>query len=415
MRPPLVSESPRCVSWGEHCSAKLGERHGGTADQRRGRQRRVKIALVSPYNFLHPGGVPEHIEHLRDEFRRLNHEVIVIAPRSSGGGLEQKDGFYGIGRAISIPAGGSRARLTFDVTLYPAVKAMMRRENFDVVHLHEPLMPVLPYMVLLNSNAVNVATFHAYRTINHWYTVFKPYMSYVLKRVAAQIAVSEPAREFVRQYFAGDYDVVPNGIDASRYADHIEPFPWASDGVPRILFVGRFDESRKGFKYLLRALPSVQRRFPDTRLVVLGTGKQERFANLIERHGVRNVDYIGFVDIETKARYFASCDVCCFPSVRNESFGYVVLEGMASGKPVVATDIPGYASILTHNKEGRLVPPEDHQALADDLTMLIGDRKLRATLGNNGRVTAASYDWSVVAQRVLAIYEQARQRTRSAP
>ncbi|MGI8643057.1 MAG: glycosyltransferase family 4 protein [Thermomicrobiales bacterium] len=375
----------------------------------------MKIALVSPYNFLHPGGVPEHIEHLRDEFRRLNHEVIVIAPRSSGGGLEQKDGFYGIGRAISIPAGGSRARLTFDVTLYPAVKAMMRRENFDVVHLHEPLMPVLPYMVLLNSNAVNVATFHAYRTINHWYTVFKPYMSYVLKRVAAQIAVSEPAREFVRQYFAGDYDVVPNGIDASRYADHIEPFPWASDGVPRILFVGRFDESRKGFKYLLRALPSVQRRFPDTRLVVLGTGKQERFANLIERHGVRNVDYIGFVDIETKARYFASCDVCCFPSVRNESFGYVVLEGMASGRPVVATDIPGYASILTHNKEGRLVPPEDHQALADDLTMLICDRKLRATLGNNGRVTAASYDWSVVAQRVLAIYEQARQRTRSAP
>ena len=374
----------------------------------------MKIALVSPYSFLHPGGVPEHIEHLRDEFRRLGHEVIVIAPRSSRGGLEERDGFYGVGRAIVIPAGGSRARLTFDVTLYPAIKAMMRREDFDVVHLHEPLMPVLPYMVLLNSTAVNVATFHAYRTINHWYTVFKPYMSFVLGRIDARIAVSEPAREFVHQYFPGSYDVVPNGIDVSRYADHIEPFPWGGDGVPRILFAGRFDESRKGFKYLLRALPLIQRSFPETRLVVLGTGKQERFASLIERYGVRNVDFIGFVDTETKARYFASCDVCCFPSVRNESFGYVVLEGMASGKPVVATDIPGYASILTHNREGRLVPPEDHRALADDLTMLIADRKLRTTFGNNGRMTAATYDWSVVAQRVLGVYEQARERARMA-
>jgi phosphatidylinositol alpha-mannosyltransferase len=391
-----------------------GERGNAATVLRRAGHNWVKIALVSPYNFLHPGGVPEHIEHLRDEFRRLGHEAIIIAPRASKGGIEERDGFYGIGRTIAIPAGGSRARLTFDVMLYPAVKAMMRRENFDVVHLHEPLMPVLPYMVLLNSSAVNVATFHAYRTINHWYTVFKPYMSFVLKRIDARIAVSEPARDFVRQYFPGSYDVVPNGIDASRYADHIEPFPWASDSVPRILFVGRFDESRKGFKYLLRTLPLVQRQFPETRLVVLGTGKQERFAGLMERHGVRHVDFVGFVDTETKARYFASCDVCCFPSIRNESFGYVVLEGMASGKPVVATDIPGYASILTHNREGRLVPPEDHQALADDLTMLIGDRKLRATLGNNGRATAASYDWSVVAQHVLDIYEQAREKARTA-
>ncbi|HEV2107318.1 MAG TPA: glycosyltransferase family 4 protein [Thermomicrobiales bacterium] len=375
----------------------------------------MKIALVSPYNFHHPGGVSEHIAHLREEFLRLGHQVIVIAPRATKGGLEVGDGFYGVGRAVSIPAGGARARLTFDVTLYADVKAMMRRERFDIVHLHEPLMPVLPYMVLLNSQAVNVATFHAYRTINHWYTVFKPYMSFVLSRLDGRIAVSEPAREFVRQYFDGPYDVIPNGIDTNRYGDHVEPFPWASDGLPRILFVGRFDESRKGFKHLLRALPLVQRRFPNARLVVLGTGKQERFAGCMERYGVRNVDFIGFVDGETKSRYYASCDVCCFPSVRNESFGYVVLEGMASGKPVVATDIPGYASILTHEREGLLVPPEDHQALAQKLVRLLEDEDLRARFGEQGRETAARYDWSVVAQRVLVVYEQATEQARTAP
>jgi phosphatidylinositol alpha-mannosyltransferase len=376
---------------------------------------RVKIALVSPYNFHHPGGVSEHIEHLREEFRRLGHEVIVIAPRKSKGGIEVRDGFYGVGRAVSIPAGGARARLTFDVTLYADVKALMRRERFDIVHLHEPLMPVLPYMVLLNSRAVNVATFHAYRTINHWYTVFKPYMSFVLGRLDGRIAVSEPAREFVRQYFDGPYDVIPNGIDTNRYGEQIEPFPWASDDTPRILFVGRFDESRKGFRHLLRALPLVHQQLPRARLVVLGTGKLERFAGQMERYGVRNVDVIGFVDGDTKSRYYASCDVCCFPSVRNESFGYVVLEGMASGKPVVATDIPGYASILTHEREGLLVPPQDHRTLAEALIRVLTNQDLSKKFGEQGRLTASRYDWSVVAQRVLGVYEQATRKAQTAP
>lgn len=367
----------------------------------------MKVALVSPYNFHHPGGVSEHIAHLRTELLRLGHEVVVIAPRASRGGLEVGDGFYGIGRAVSIPAGGARARLTFDVTLYADVKALMRRERFDVVHLHEPLMPVLPYMVLLNSTSANVATFHAFRTVNHWYTVFKPYMSFVLGRLDGRIAVSEPAREFVRQYFDGPYDVIPNGIDVDHYGPAVEPFPWARDGTPRILFVGRFDESRKGFTYLLRAMPLVHQQFPGTRLVVVGTGKPERFAAVAERYGIRNVDYVGYVDGATKARHFASCEVACVPSTRNESFGYVLLEAMASGAPVVATDIAGYASVLTHGQEGLLVPPQDPAALALALVRLLADRELRARLGGQGRATAARYAWPAVAARVLEVYGRA--------
>ena len=375
----------------------------------------MKIALVSPYDYAHPGGVSEHIAHLRAEFLRLGHQVTIIAPRARKGGLQVDDGFYGVGRTVSIPANGSKVRLTFDVTLYAAVKALMRRERFDVVHLHEPLIPVLPYMVLLNSQATNVATFHAYRAVNPWYTAFKPYMTFVLTRLDGRIAVSHPAREFVSQYFEGPYDVIPNGIDVERYGGHVEPLPWAADGTPRILFVGRFDESRKGFKYLLRAMTLVRQQFPRARLVVVGTGKAERFAGLMERHGIGGVDFVGFVPAEELPRYYASCDLFCAPSIKGESFGLVLLEAMASAKPVVASAIPGYASVMTNDQEGLLVEPRDPQALALALVRLLADGALRARLAAAGRVTAERYAWPRVAARVLAVYDRAAAAAQTAP
>jgi phosphatidylinositol alpha-mannosyltransferase len=375
----------------------------------------VKIALVSPYDYSHPGGVSEHIAHLRAEFEGLGHGVTVIAPRGRRGGLEVGDGFYGVGRTVSIPGNGSTVRLTFDVTLYAAVKALMRRERFDIVHLHEPLTPVLPYMVLLNSPAVNVGTFHAYRASNPWYTAFKPYMTFVLSRLDGRIAVSEPARDFVGQYFEGPYEIIPNGIDVARFNGGVEPLPWAGDGVPRILFVGRFGERRKGFKYLLRALPLVRQQFPNVRLVVAGTGKPERFAGTMEREGVAGVDFIGFVPAAELPRYYASCDIFCAPSIERESFGIVLLEAMASGKPVVATAIPGYASVMANGREGLLVEPKDHQALALALVRTLADRELRARLGAAGRLSAARYAWPRIAARVLEVYERAAAGAALAP
>jgi phosphatidyl-myo-inositol alpha-mannosyltransferase len=368
----------------------------------------VKIAQVSPYDFGHPGGVPEHINHLRTEFTRLGHEVVVIAPRSSRGGIEVGDGFYGIGRTVAIPGNGSRVRLTFDVTLYAAVKDLMRREQFDVVHLHEPLTPVLPYMVLLNSKSTNVATFHAFRANNPWYSAFKPYMQFVLGRLDRRIAVSHPALEFVTQYFDGPYDVIPNGIDLQNYGENIEPFPWANDGTPRILFVGRFEEQRKGFKYLMRAMPLVRQQFPNARLVVVGTGKPEKFQDQMARYGVWGVDFIGYVTPEEKPRYYASCDIFCAPSIARESFGIVLLEAMASGKPVVAANIPGYASVLTNEQEGLLVMPRDPQAIALALVRVLADADLRRRFAANGLATAEQYAWPRVAERVLLSYEKAR-------
>lgn len=361
-----------------------------------------------------PGGVAEHVGHLQDEFQRLGHTVKVMAPRGLKGGLEVGEDYYAIGRAITIPGNGSKMRLTFDVTLYADVKAIMRRERFDIVHLHEPLMPVLPYMVLLNSPAVNVATFHAYTLSQPWYTAFKPYMSFVLGRVDGRIAVSPPARDLANKYFEGDYTVIPNGIDVDAYGPHVEPFPWASDGTKRILFVGRFEESRKGFKYLLKALPLVQQQFPGAKLIVIGAGRPEKFEGLMERYGIRGVEFKGFVSDEDKARYYASCDVACVPSTGKESFGYVVIEPMAAGKPVVASNIAGYASVMTSGRNGVLVEPRDPQALALGLVRVLADKDLQTRLGAQGMVDAQQYAWPRVAARVLLEYEAAAERAKGA-
>jgi phosphatidylinositol alpha-mannosyltransferase len=366
----------------------------------------VKIALVSPYDTAHPGGVFEHIAHLRAEFNRSGHDVTVLAPRGRKGGLEVRDGFYGIGRTVPIPANGSTVRVTFDVTLYNAVKTLLRREQFDVIHLHEPLIPVLPYLVLLNSRSANVATFHAFRSSSPWYTAFKPYMTYMMSRLDARIAVSEPARDFVSQYFQGPYDIIPNGIDIHRFRD-VSPFPWAGDGVPRILFVGRFNEPRKGFKYLLRAMPLIHQQFPRARLVVVGGGKPDSFQGQIERYGVHNVDFVGLASPTELPRYYASCDLFCAPSTSGESFGIVLLEAMAAGRPVVAGDIAGYRSVMSQGREGLLVPPKDAQALALALVRLLADRPLQQSMAANGAETVSHYAWPEIAARVLATYARA--------
>lgn len=371
----------------------------------------MKIAQVTPYDFHHPGGVSEHIGHLRDEFVRLGHEVVIMAPRSTKGGIQTEDGFYGIGRVISIPGNGSKVRLTFDVTLYNAVKELMQREQFDIVHAHEPLTPVLPAMVLLNSHATNIGTFHAYRDSNAWYSALRPYMSFMLTKLDERIAVSEPAKDFVSQYFDGDYKVIPNGIDTHRFSADHEPIALARDNAPRILFVGRYEEPRKGFKYLLRAMPMIRQQFPDARLTVVGTGRPEKFDDLISKYGIWGVDFVGKISAEQLPRYYASCDIFCAPSVERESFGIVLLEAMASGKPVVASNIPGYASVMRDGREGLLVPPRDPAALALAIVRMLTSNELRAHYSERGLQTAQRYAWPSVAKRLLETYEAARERT----
>ncbi len=369
----------------------------------------MKIALVSPYDYPYPGGVTEHIAHLAAEFRRGGHEVHIIAPQSQKAELHAQAGeiVHAVGTVVPVPANGSVARIALSLRLSRQVKDILEREAFDVIHLHEPLLPALPVTVLRHSHSLNVGTFHAFAQSNYAYFYGKPILRYFVRKLHGRIAVSPPARDFVSEYFPGEYEVIPNGIDYERFARPMEPLDSYRRGGPNILFVGRL-EKRKGLKYLLRAMGGVWEHFPDARLTVVGSGPLlDDYRKLVEERRVENVIFTGFVSSEDLPRYYRSCDVFCAPSTGQESFGIVLPEAMASGKPLVATSIPGYNFVVSHGVEGFLVPPKDEQALALSLVRLLADGDLRAKMGQAGMRRAAEFSWDKVAQRVLEFYERA--------
>jgi phosphatidylinositol alpha-mannosyltransferase len=376
----------------------------------------VKIGLVSPYDFAYPGGVTEHVAHLAAEFRRADHAVHIIAPYSGEVPAESDLPIHPIGRVVPMPANGSVARISLALNLARTVKRMLVEEQFDVLHLHEPLMPALPLEVLRHSTATTVGTFHAFRQSNisaYFYT--KSVLRYFVRRLHGRIAVSACARDFVAEYFPGDYRIIPNGIDLKRFGPPRPPLPRFRDGKLNVLFVGRL-EKRKGLSHLLRAWALVRRELPDARLIVVGEGRPltgyQRFALT---HGMDDVVFAGYVSPDELLRYYHTCDVFCAPSTGQESFGIVLLEAMAAGKPIVASAIPGYQEVVRHQQEALLVEPRDSQALAMSLVHVLADEGLRQRLGAAGRRRAADFSWDRVARDVLTYYAQAAEAHAEAP
>lgn len=367
----------------------------------------MKILLVSPFDYGYPGGVNEHVSQLDREFRRIGHATRILAATSTELGESDDGHVYRLGASIPLPSNGSTARITLSPFIIGRVKRFLRQEQFDVIHLHEPLAPALPWIVLMFSQSVNVGTFHAARTNNIWYHYTKTILDMIFAKLDARIAVSEAAREFVDSYFPAEYTIIPNGISLEQYGADIPPLPELSDGRPNILFLGRYDEPRKGFRYLLRAFPKVRTQFPDARLVVVGQGDPTRYERFMQQHNLttNDVRFVGFVDESMKARYYASCEIFCAPSTGRESFGFILLEAMASGKPVVASAIPGYSGVIRAGQDGLLVEPKDAEALALGLVRILADSDLRGRLSKAGRERAESFTWERVARRVLALYE----------
>ncbi|HZS01774.1 MAG TPA: glycosyltransferase family 4 protein [Chloroflexota bacterium] len=370
----------------------------------------MKIGLVSPYDLAHPGGVTEHVAHLAAEFQRADHEVHVIAPSSRAEPVvEGAARVHAIGRAVPVPANGSVARISLSLTLARSVKRLLDEERFDVLHLHEPLMPALPLTVLRFSRALNVGTFHAFRQSNiSAYFYGRSVLRYFVRRLHGRIAVSHCARDFVAEYFPGDYRIIPNGIDLARFSAPQEPLQRYRDGKLNVLFVGRL-EQRKGVSHLLRAWRYVRREMPAARLIVVGDGRPlDGYVRFAETHGMREVVFTGYVSPEELLRYYHTCDVFCAPSTGQESFGIVLLEAMAAGKPIVASAIPGYQEVVRHGQEGLLVEPRDEVALALSLVHLLADSALRARLAAAGRQRVVQFAWDRIASGVLAYYEEVR-------
>ena len=314
----------------------------------------MKILQVSPFDYNVRGGVNEHVNHLDAAYQTLGMQTRILAAGSTDMGEIDDGHIYRLGMSIPFPSNGSTARVTVSPFVIAKVRNFLEREQFDVVHVHEPLAPVLPMAALLFSKALNVATFHAARDFNFWYHYIKAIMDVFVDRLDCRVAVSEVARESVDSHFPGDYQIVPNGIDLDLFRPDVTPITEFKDGMRNILFVGRYDESRKGFNYLLRAMPSIQSQFPDTRLIVVGRGDIRRAMRQVDERGIPNVVFVGAAKAADLPRYYATCDVYCAPSTGRESFGIVLLEAMATGAPVVASDIPGYAGVIEHGVTGIL-------------------------------------------------------------
>ena len=367
----------------------------------------MRIGLVSPYDWSHPGGVSEHIRHLGDQLRRLGHDVEVLAPSSR---KEADDPhFHRIGGVVAVPVNDSVARITLDFNLARQVGEILETERFDVLHLHEPFMPALPLTVLRMSETANVATFHAFAKSNLGYYYGRPFFRPYLKRLHRTIAVSRPASEFVRQYFpAAHPEIIPNGVDTETFRPDHTAIRHLRDGLLNVLFVGRL-EKRKGLRDLVLGFRELQERVGGVRLLIVGDGPlRSTVENLVSEHRLQNVVMAGYVPAEVLPRYYASADIACFPATGGESFGVVILEAMASGLPVVATEVPGYLSVVEAGVDALTVRPRHPVELGAALTVLARDPDLRARLARNGLAKARRYAWREIAVRVIDVYRQAR-------
>ncbi len=376
----------------------------------------MKIALVSPYDFAYPGGVANHISCLARNLSARGHEVTVIAPASKAV-PEFGNRFIPIGKPRPVPANGSVARITISVLLGPRISRVLQSEKFDLIHLHEPLMPMLCTTVLRLANAPTVGTFHA-SSGTPWYSFGTPVAKWFLKRwfrrLDGRIAVSQPAMRYVQRQFPGEYTIIPNGVDTKHFCPDCQPIDSLSDGKLNILFVGRL-ERRKGVSYLMEAYKTVKREVPNTRLVLVGPGARvrRRLEKKVARSGLKDVVMVGRVSYADLPRYYKSADVFCSPAVGRESFGIVLLEAMAVGKPIAATSIDGYRSVVTNGTEGLLAPPHNSKKLSEALLSLLTNEKLRQEMGARGRLRSQEFDWAHVTDRILDYYGQVLKGRRS--
>jgi phosphatidylinositol alpha-mannosyltransferase len=363
----------------------------------------VRVALVSPYDLSVPGGVQSHVRHLAAALRAQGDEVVVLGPGAT-------DDEVDLGGSVRIPFNGSVAPVGLAPAVPRAVGRALREVAADVVHVHEPLVPWIGLAATRASPVPVVGTFHAWSDTARLYRLARRGGRGVLRRLAATIAVSEAAAGYHAAALGvpeGTFTVVPNGVEVARFTG-AEPLADLHDPrSPTLLFVGRL-EQRKGLEPLIRAFTRLKTDRPDLRLLVVGEGpERERCEALLPARLRSDVRFLGRVDEATLPGCFTAADLFVSPALGGESFGIVLLEAMAAGRPVVASDIRGYRSVLRDGVQGRLVAPGDDAALAGAISVLLDNPSLRAAMASEGRTTVASYDWPVIATRLRAIYAEA--------
>ncbi|MFN2484185.1 MAG: glycosyltransferase family 4 protein, partial [Candidatus Limnocylindria bacterium] len=258
----------------------------------------LKVGIVSPYGYPHPGGVNEHVRYTYEAMRRMGHEVKIITS-AYGRERESEGDVFRLGVGFAFPSNGSIGRVTFGTRFNEQARELLDRERFDVLHFHEPFVPFLSPLVLRQSRTVNIATFHAFGGFSPSYEIGKRLLGGYARRLHGRIAVSGAARHFITKYFPGDYRIIPNGVDLDRFTT-AQPFEELRDGTLNILFVGRLEE-RKGLMYLLRGYDRLKKRHVDARLIVVGDGPQRgQYRRYVATRRVRDVEFMGRVSDDDK-------------------------------------------------------------------------------------------------------------------
>jgi len=362
----------------------------------------VKVGLVCPYTWDVPGGVQAHVHDLALALIGLGHDVSVITPADDDAALPPY--IVSTGRAVPVPYNGAVARMAFGPLSARRVRRWLREGDFDVVHVHEPTTPSLSLLATWSFDGPLVATFHTSVQRARTLAAAYPILQTALEKISARIAVSQAARRTLVEHLGGDAVMIPNGVSMSSFAG-VEPFPgWPGEGGA-LGFLGRFEEARKGLPVLLAAFEKLAAVRPGLRLLIAGPGDPDEVRDALPAEVFDRVRLLGQVSDADKARMLASVDVYVAPNIGGESFGIVLLEAMAVGTPVLASDLEAFRAVLDAGRSGQLFATGDCDDLALKAGELLDDPDARAALVVLGRATARSYDWSTVARDIVRVYE----------
>lgn len=365
----------------------------------------MRVGLVCPYSFDVPGGVQLHIRDLAEYLIGRGHEVSVLAPADED--TELPEYVVSAGRAVPIRFNGSVARLSFGPIVANRVQAWLDQGNFDVLHLHEPAAPSLSLLTLWAAEVPIVATFHSSQTRLGALRAAQPLLQPGLDKISARIAVSEAAHQTMASSVGGTTLVIPNGVYVDRFRTQTGASERSGgDGDrPRIVFLGRFGEPRKGLPVLLAALPLVLAQVPDAELLVAGPGDPDEVRATLSDQVANAVRFVGTVSECDKVELLAGANAYVAPNTGGESFGIILVEAMSAGSPVVASALDAFVAVIGDSGAGAVFPVGDHRALAAEIVRLLEDPAEQQRLRVAGQERARQFDWSRVGARIEAVYD----------